>query len=305
VIEMKFRRWVSGAMGLVILFAGLLKAADIELFMAQIKAYGIVTDPLLLLISAWGLVALQCTVGSALLVDYRPDLTLPAAMAMWFLFLLGTGWASWTGATDECGCFGALLERSPQYAFVENVVFLALTLFAWSKAGSNKGLTRPFQRYTVVLALIGGVFLPLAFGVPISATINPGKDRPYLKTLEDLEIAGADAPKLVKGAHILFLLSTDCMHCLETLPFLDALAEEESLPLITGLCPNSEEERRSFTEQFQPAFPLGGISRENFWALLSMGELPRVMLIREGSLIKVWDNGVVPEADEIAALLGN
>lgn len=297
-------RWLSVIMGLVLLVAGLLKAADVELFMAQIRAYDVFTHPVPLLAGAWGLVAVQCTLGAALIVGYRPGRTLPFAALIWLILLGGTGWAAWTGATDECGCFGALLERSPKFAFVENLFFLAATLFAWSTLKRAPAATRPIQRATVAVACLLGVLLPFAFGVPIASTLNPDKDAlPVLRALKDLEVSGIDTPELDRGTHLLFLLSTDCMHCLDALPLLDELAEAEGIPPLVGICPNRELDRLSFIEQFAPAFPLGRVKAERFLKLLTMGETPQVLLVRDGVLLGAWDNGAVPGPEEITARL--
>ena len=164
-------------------------------------------------------------------------------------------------------------------------------------------MTEPIQRYTVCIACLFGIFLPLAFGVPISATINPDKARPVLHMLKDLEIAGIEAPELDKGYHIIILLSTDCAHCLDTLSLLDELADAKGVPSVVGVCPNDESERLAFVEQFEPSFPLGRIEADRFWKLLSTGDTPRIILVKDGSLIKAWDNGVVPSSSEIASLL--
>ena len=119
-------KWLIRAIGAVLLVAGILKATDVTLFMAQLKAYGVITNPVLLLISAWGLVAIQCGLGAALLVGYRPTINItyhnnPLA----YSHMRYRNGPYGRVPTDECGCFGALLKRSPQVAFIENLAFLA------------------------------------------------------------------------------------------------------------------------------------------------------------------------------------
>jgi hypothetical protein len=88
-------RLLSGAVGLILLAAGLVKAMDMELFIRQIMDYGIVSERLLLILSAWGLIALECALGVALLVFYRPRLMLSGSnrhpgrhwLGTWFYLL--------------------------------------------------------------------------------------------------------------------------------------------------------------------------------------------------------------------------
>jgi hypothetical protein len=63
--------WVrlpAGAVGLILLIAGLLKATDMELFIGQIRDYGIISQRIVLTLSTSGLIALECALGVGLLV---------------------------------------------------------------------------------------------------------------------------------------------------------------------------------------------------------------------------------------------
>lgn len=293
-------QWIAGTVGLVLLAAGLIKASNLVLFMAQIKAYGIITHPVLLLVSAWGLVAIQCFLGTALLVAYRPRLTLPATALLWVVLIGGTGWAAWSGATDECGCFGALLKHSPAFALGENVLFLMATLYAYRTFGRSGAHSHcVIKKWAVAVACAAGVLLPLSFGVPLTATMQPERGvAAKALLLEDLTIQGAALPKSKNQTFLLVLMGTDCLHCRETLPDLDALAETEGAPPVLALCANEEPERQKFLSEFQPSFPLGRIDRDYFWQLLSTGDMPRVLLVQQGKILRAWD-AEVPAAPEI------
>jgi hypothetical protein len=284
----------------VLLSAGLIKATNLELFMVQIKAYGILSHPFLLLVSAWGMVTVQCCLGTALLVNYRPRISLPATILLWVVLLGGTAWAAWTGATDQCGCFGAFLEHSPALASVENTLFLAATIYArWSLGQAPSPAGRPLKAWAVGTACLAGILLPPLFGVPLTATMHPEAGiavQPGL--LEGLNIQGAEIPHAGGDPLLLVLLGTDCTHCLDALPEVDALAESEGVPPVIGLCPAEEPERKRFVQQFQPSFPLGRIDQSSFWKLLSTGDLPRVLLVRRGEVLGTWDASV-PTVEEV------
>ena len=97
-------------------------------------------------------------------------------------------------------------------------------------------------------------------------------------------------------------MGTDCLHCQEALPDLDFLASKAEFPPVVAFCTNDETERAAFEEQFQPLFPLKQIAGEDFWTLLGEGHLPRIMFLREGRVLKVWDQRV-PGEEEIRALI--
>ena len=50
-------RLLAGAVGVILLTAGVLKATDMELFIGQIRDYGIISQSIVLTLSAWGLIA--------------------------------------------------------------------------------------------------------------------------------------------------------------------------------------------------------------------------------------------------------
>ena len=49
-------RLLAGAVGIVFLAAAVLKSTDMELFIREIQDYGIISHPLAIMLSAWGLI---------------------------------------------------------------------------------------------------------------------------------------------------------------------------------------------------------------------------------------------------------
>lgn len=290
-----WRLWVprllAGAVGLILLIAGLVKAMDMELFIRQMRDYGIISHHLLLAVSAWGLIALECALGIGLLIFYRPKITLPFTSLLWLTFLGATSWAWITGATEECGCFGAWVEYSPGQAVLENLILLVATLFAWVL---YKESHRPQSRakvWCVTTAFLIGIALPLAFGFPISR-ISQSPWETIEAELSRLRIQGSDTVDLSSGAHLIIIMDTDCEHCKEALPELNALAEAPNLPPVIALSMNDESARTRFIEEFQPAFPLARIEANAFWRLLGLGDVPRTILLKDKRVQSVWDHHV-------------
>ena len=290
-----WRLWVprllAGAVGLILLIAGLVKAMDVELFIRQMRDYGIISHYVLLALSAWGLIALECALGIGLLLFYRPKTTLPLTSLLWLTFLGATSWAWITGATESCGCFGAWVESSPGQAVLENLILLVATLFAWVW---HKESHRPQSRtkaWCVAIAFLIGVTLPIAFGFPISRISQSPWETIEIE-LSKLQIEGVDKVDLSRGTHLIIIMDTDCEHCKEALPELDALAEAPDLPPVIALSRNDESARRRFIEEFQPAFPLGQIEENVFWRLLGLGDVPRTILLKDMRVQSVWDHHV-------------
>jgi hypothetical protein len=302
-----WRLWVprllAGAVGLILLIAGLAKSTDMELFIRQIKNYGIISHHVVLTFSAWGLIAIECALAVGLLVLYRPRLLLSLTAMLFLTFSVATIWAWLTGATEECGCFGAWLKYTPREGTLENLILLAATVTALM---GHRHLQSPRSRvkaWAVTATFLIGLTLPVAFGFPISR-INQSPWKTIEMELGRLQIQGMDPIDLTHGAYLLVLMDTECLHCLEVTPELDTLAEATELPAVIALCINEEGERIIFVEKFQPSFPIGQIEEDAFLRLLGYGDVPRTILLRDRHVRRVWDKDV-PDKDMIKAALSN
>ena len=101
---------LSAIVGLVLLVSGLQKAFGVDLFIRQMRDYEIITNPLLILLCAWGLIAFECCLGTALIINFRPKIAVPLGVMIFLVFIGATGYAWATGVTDDCGCFGAWIS---------------------------------------------------------------------------------------------------------------------------------------------------------------------------------------------------
>jgi thiol-disulfide isomerase/thioredoxin len=294
-----WRKWMprvlAGIVGVILLGAGIMKATDMELFVRQIKGYGIISQPMLVSFGAWGMIALQFTLGVGLLLFYRPKYAFPVATLLWLILLGATSWAWATGATDDCGCYGSWLKSTPKEATFENLALLLLTVSAWTSHHRARAVPTPTKRWAVAAACIIGLVMPLMFGFSISATMqsDPGLD------IGKLKVYGVeDQVDLEQGAYLLVLMGTDCAHCKELLAEIDMLAEEQDVPRLIALTKDNESKRKRFVDQFMPIFPVAQIGDKEFWRLLGTGKMPRLMLVQDGRVQKIWDQ-TVPEKETI------
>jgi hypothetical protein len=214
-----------------------------------------------------------------------------------------TGWAWLTGATTDCGCFGTWLKRTPQEAALEALTLLIATLLAWVGLRHLQPSQTRAKTWTVSIACLIGLTLPLVFGFPLSR-INQAEWKVGQMELGDLEIHGLDHIDLKQGEYIINLMDTDCLHCQESVEEFNALAQETDLPVLIGLCINEAPKLRRFVEEFQPIFPIGQIREDVFWRLMAEGDLPRTILVRDGRIQQVWDK-TVPDKDMIKVALSD
>ena len=291
-------RVLAGFVGLVFLVAALLKCADMELFVRQIKAYGIVSQRPLLIVLAWGIVVIECVLAVALIVAYRLNIVFSITTLLLFLFLGVTVWAWASGATQSCGCFGAWLERTPGQAALEDVVLLIFTGLAWAGFRRLKPSQARWKTGAVWSACIIGLALPVLFGFPFSG-IKKSHSQATEIPLGHFTIEGLNDIALNEGAYLFVVMDTGCDHCQETIPELNILAETPGLPPVVALCVNGESDRLEFADEFQPAFPLGQIEEDVFWRLLGDGDMPRTILTHRGTVKQIWDLNP-PSVDAVA-----
>jgi hypothetical protein len=290
-------RLLAGALGLILLTAGLLKGTNIELFIRQIRYYGIISQYLVLTGSAWGLIVVECTLGTALLVFYRPRITVPMTTILLLIFVGLNSWAWMNKTTGDCGCFGAWLKRTPGQGALEGLIMLASLVPArvWKKR--FQGSATRAKAVAVVIACLVGLVLPLASGFPVSK-IKQFQWRTDKMELGRLEINGIKNVDLSRGDYLVILMDTDCQHCREAIPELNGLAEVKGIPNLIALTPNGDTQRKKFIEAFQPAFPVVQIREDDFWRLLGEGNVPRIMLLHDRRVQRIWD-GKVPDEAEI------
>jgi thiol-disulfide isomerase/thioredoxin len=266
-----------------------------ELFIRQISAYGLITHPLLVTLGAWAMIVFQFTLGMALLLLYRPRISLFIAVLLWAFLTCLTAYAWATGTTDDCGCYGSWLKSTPKQATIENLAFLVAAMVArWLSVTIS--FSRAGKRvWALAAAPLVGLVLPLFFGFSISAMINPGAQS---ATLSPAEIKGLEGIDLGRGSYLVVLMGTDCAHCKELLPDIDMLAEESGIPKVVALSKDNEAQRKEFVEKYEPVFPIGQVSDKAFWRLLGNGKMPKILLVQEGRVRKAWD-GLVPQKDTI------
>ena len=128
---MKVSRICAVFIGLVLTFAGAAKALSIDAFTNQIISYNLVTDRFLVNVGAWSLCTIECILGVALIVNFRPRLTIIASISLFLCFLSFAMWLWLFGGNQNCGCFGAVYERTASETIFENLFMIAILYVAW------------------------------------------------------------------------------------------------------------------------------------------------------------------------------
>jgi len=299
-------RIIEIAIGMVFLVAGALKAWEPLDFIRLIGDHQILTALPVIRVTAWVLILFEIALGTALIIGYRRRWSVPLGILALLGFLGVLGWAWYSGSTADCGCFGSWVKRTPAQAFTEDLIMLTATCFAlWLHRHETTGLSR-WRPATVVLATLIG------FSVTVYASNSARQSEDPLQRLQAVTttpslFAGVTIEGLSinieQGRYLVVLLDTGCEHCQASVPELNRLHQElqpHGVPLV-ALCSNPPADIAGFTTRFKAEFPLGQISFDNFRRLFERGKPPRLLLVDNGGLLRIWD-GQVPPVTEIQAL---
>ena len=290
---------LSGIVGLVLLISGLQKAFEIDLFTRQIRDYEIITNPLLIIFSAWGLITFECCLGTALIINFQPKIAVPAGGLLFLIFIGATGYAWATGVTDDCGCFGSWIERTPKEAMLEDIFLFAALMVALKFNRSFRSWPFFIKEFLIAIAFLAGLSLPITAG-PLLDRINTAITGPVKEGFEPLVLKDFSHKDLSVGKHIIIVLATDCSHCIAEMDNLNMIAEDKTLPDVISVCINNQKQIEDFEFDFEPAFEIYQIDKDDFWRLLGDGEIPRTILVNDGIIVKKWDF-VAPDIDDLKA----
>lgn len=295
------RRVFAAAVGIILLTAAILKSYDIELFMRQIKDYGIISDHLQLIICAWGLIIAEFVLGASLIVYYRPRISVLLSIALFCVFIGATLWAWVTGVTEDCGCFGSWVERSPGGAMIEDLFITGALFIAWPGRDYKAGAGSRVRLLIVIASLIAGLTLPVFYGAPVRDLLGietgdgaKNENMFFVQGLEDIDMK--------KGTFLFVLVGADCQHCRDSVKDFNRLAKKDDLPEIIGLSMDYQEDIDAFVEDLEPAYPVLQISEDEFYRLLGMGTTPYSILVNDRQVIRTWDEEV-PKVSEITEAL--
>jgi uncharacterized membrane protein YphA (DoxX/SURF4 family) len=290
-------RILAGAIGLILLISGLLKATDMDLFIRQIKDYGIISHHSLLVLNARGVILAEFTLGTALIVSYRPRWTIPLTVLLLLIFLGATAWAWAMGTTEDCGCFGSWVKRSPGEAIIEDMIMLAALIPYWFCQGNSAKIGGYLKLLSIIIAFVMGLMLPILFAFPIFRISAP------LKKSIDIQQVCPEIQNVLKidlkhGTYLLLLISADCLHCQQSVGELNIWTEKTCLPKLIALSPDDTEKTQAFIKEFKPVYPIVQITEDAFWNLLGNGSTPHLILLSNLEILKVWDEKI-PDIDSV------
>ena len=250
------------------------------------------------------LAPLEVLVGVALLVGWRPRLSLPAATAMMLLFLAVTGLAWYRQANIDCGCFGTLAKRTPGEAFVEDAAMLGLLLTAWRWGTARWTAIRWRGSPSLVIGAGAVAAAVLVFGFAPQSDRVTSSDLKAGVRLTGIELKGADGIDLDEGRYLVELFSPRCGRCKSAVPKLNHWADTPGVPKIVALneYPPEDESLQDFIRQTRPRFEIASISSSDWMRLTWRHGWPRLAYVEDGVIRRVWEYDQMPSVSQLVRL---
>jgi uncharacterized membrane protein YphA (DoxX/SURF4 family) len=317
-------------LGVVFLAAAITKVMDANAFLGQMYRYEIMESREILAFGSLLTIFIETGIGAALLFGYRQYFLSFWAMHAMLVFFSVLVYIYWP---EECGCFGAYISMGPPSTIGKNVVMLVMgfaAMYGFMQRGEEAPRKGQFLRLAAS-CVVGVIFMGCAYpqvfserARPQVATNKPGgevapadTDSPEPAQKAETEVAepgpfaGYEASDafgethdLGSGTYLVALLSMTCDHCKASVPDLNNLALVPSHPPMVSLGYEPQEGTLDeFVAETAPVFPITGIGNSflEFSQLIDK-EPPRLALIRDGHVLKAWDEHM-PSPEKVARAL--
>jgi len=280
-------------LGLVFLAAGLLKAIDPVEFARQVAAYGLI-GPGTAALAAPLLIALEITLGVALIAGAWPRVVAVAAAGLLLGFISVEAYGLSVGRTKSCGCFGALVERTPAQVIVEDLVFIGFGLLAiWGVKGWA-GMRAGRSLKTVAVTAIAAVTL---------AAVSPALPIDHWVTALRIGAAVADLPvaphlpDVGDSRTLVALLDVADPGAAGIAGTLNDLVAQPGAPRLLALTASDDEAVAAFQWTAVPAFEVRHVDPPVLKRLYR--RLPRFFLVEGGRVRAVYDDAAPKPAELI------
>lgn len=292
--------------GLVFVVAGALKVYDPFSFYTQIRGYQIVGHGIAKLM-AFLLPPLELGLGLAAVIGFKRRWACLGMSAMLVMFLAATAHAWITGTTDNCGCFGEFIARSPKATFFEDLAFLSLAVLGipgkdhlTAFRGLNiRSVFKLAAVAFVVLLSYGGSLWAGALKISAGGRLKPGLHVSGWR-LTELSVPGYEKkgriPNLMKGTHLIILYSPLCKHCWLSVERVHQLSKIRKLDSVFGLAHDRGEKRffALFVQHMKESkadYPLFTMPYKQYREMNQ--SVPKSVLIKTG-VVRLVINGVPP-----------
>jgi len=253
------------------------------------------------------LAPVEVGLGVALIFGWYHRYALPIATLLMAFFtgLLVYAWQ--IGASVDCGCFGALVERGPGEAAIEDSILLAMLIFSVWVLWPHKQVPWTFRKQKQAQLQFGvlavAIFICLFRFLPDRERLEIGDLKAGVRLI-GLNLKGVDA-NLQEGQYIIELFSPICGHCIDAVPKLNSFAQDPQVPRVIALTNFKQDSDQlvEFRNSFSPSFEIATISLTDFYRLTYAHGYPRLAYLNEGIVQTVWERDFMPDVGRLREII--
>lgn len=272
--------------GAVFLAAGIVKALSSKEFVRQIFKYRLL-PPQVVKQTAIAFIGLECAWGVALLLHSFPQWLVPGSIFFILCLSALTIWATSSGKTEDCGCYGGILILTPKQSILLNLGYILLLGLAWQDSVADYHI-QIWQWVLVLMTLVAG------------STLGWLSQSKPLIDFSRLKIGNQwhprwlqDSPQdLQQGSHFVVFLGKECPYCKKWVPLLNVMSTQKDLPNITGIMSLTNEEIEAFKAEYLIRFPVVQMNKLLFGYMVE--GVPTAVLIEDGLITNTW-MGEIPQ----------
>lgn len=307
--RMKVARMVEIALGLFFLISAGMKAMNVDGFGLAISAYGVIKDPTLVRVAAYGALAVEAILGGAFLTAFRfKNLTFIGSTLLTLVFSGLILYAWQVNGLEDCGCFGDYIKMNPPQSLAKNAVLIAIIIA--TAYGVRNRSDEPFKAGLAIrmvarfgVGLVAGIMIFANLGQSeapgIEISNNTDKDIAIQISLNGEEI------DLSVGEHLVVFLNTECDHCMASVPGLNELDGDATLPPMIALMLGDEDKLDTFLIETEATFRMKLMGQLN-WASYIKTAPPIMYFVSEGMFEETWEwEDEPPTSAEVSAATGS
>lgn len=253
-------------------------------------------------IVALGAIGLEVGLGLALLLGLRNRFVLGAstALVVGFLFLTGRAYVRHLTGQDggephSCGCFGNLVDRSPEEAFWQDVLLLVPAIVAAWLVPSRAPRARAVRGWITVVATAGAVaFAVAAPELPLddlATRLRPGlavRDLCTQTAGDPVCLARVVPPLADAGSrHVVILADLDAPTFRAAIPDLNGYAADGVGPTLWVLSTADKATIERFRLMAGASFAV--MPSPKLLVRSMYRRLPRSFLVEDGRVVRTWE----------------
>lgn len=277
-------------LGLVFILSAILKVADMDKFELYIYSYHIFNLSASFIIARIAIIA-ELILGIGLIINRLHKPVWWGCVTMLVCYTLLMAYALILGRTDNCHCFGEVVEFNPWQTIIKNAVLLIL--FALIYKVKEKPLKRKVLTAAgIVIGCTAAVFVaspPDSFyydSEPMYGYVEPNL------LYYAIQNPPLDSLKLNEGRKMVGIFSASCDYCKIAAKKIGLMQEHNGFPEenIQYVFMGSEEQVKNFfIESESKKLPYIIYDDPIFLMKLTNGAIPLIILLDNGKIYKEYD----------------